>query len=219
MAKGKNTSPAPAKSGQVEGGTTKTTRTAKAQVAVAPVVEQVSTNQPAGPASGPLVAAGVATAQIHAGEPVGSAAIDPEKPLGDAAASDNSGQISTDESLLPAPAGDGADGDGDGDDGDDGDGKELSSGEAHGRSESAVDGADPELDDAIEPESLIATLNNHTGSVFHVVPARVLLEAGGTAIIEFRDEAHKAKCERFVAQIRVLHGWGEGDGLFWASAE
>lgn len=213
----KETSPAPAKSGQAKTrGTTKAkaTETAKPDEIVAGAAPTAAA--PVDPAA---TVAG--STQIQDGAPTGS----------------TSTENTLQDGTLPLPGtGDGAGGDDAdslGDDAGNGTGDDV--GETSGTS-SAEPPADPsapaggagdapDLDDT-KPDGeesplpvLSARLFNHSNQTHRIIKARLTLLPGESSVVEFRDDKHREQCEKHVSQIRSLNRWGEGEGLHWGAAE
>lgn len=86
-------------------------------------------------------------------------------------------------------------------------------------------GSKPELESAGDeaPPEVAAipcrTLINQTGSTHRLAGLGVVIGAGESSVIEFRDAQHQAKCEYQIEQIRELGGWAEGCGLHWGAGE
>lgn len=217
----KETSPAPAKSGQAKTrGTTKAkaTETAKPDEIVAGAAPTAAA--PVDPAA---TVAG--STQIQDGAPAGSTSTDsapqdgaqPPAGSGDSesagttaasvetsatASGEGSGEPSGDASGVTTPADPSAPAGASGDEGND------------------DDAGDEPADDAL-PEQAVSSsrLVNHSNQTHRIVKARISLEPGESAVVEFRDDKHREQCEKHVAQIRSLNRWREGEGLHWSLAE
>lgn len=62
---------------------------------------------------------------------------------------------------------------------------------------------------------LSRTLVNQTAAQQRLSRLGVIIGAGESLLIGFRDEKHQEACEKQIDQLRLLGGWEEGCGLHW----